>query len=70
MKVVVEGRPRCCSKCGDVAVRGYDGLIDKRHQCQGTRVRSWTLFEPAAKGIEPDPSRQGNRVRSLSPVRA
>ena len=36
MKVVVEGRPRCCNKCGDVAVGGYDGLIDKRHQCQGT----------------------------------
>lgn len=30
MKVVVEGRQRCCSKCGDVAFGGYYSLIDKR----------------------------------------
>ena len=29
MKVVVEGRPRCCNKCGEVAIGGYDGLINK-----------------------------------------
>ena len=70
MKVVVEGRLRCCSKCCDVAIRGYDGLIDKRHECQGTRVRSWTPVRACCQGNRAglEPPRESSRTRAAKGI--
>ena len=73
MKVVVEGRPRCCSKSGDVTVGGYDGLINTRYQCQESRVRSWTPVRACCQGnrARVEPSREssplGDPCSSLLP---